>query len=153
MFDVFPKLGVYQEPEAQGLPLPKYGYAGDVGLDVPTSVEVTIPPHSGADVQTSIRLHIPKGHYVHVYAKGSSARRGIGFDLSIVDQGYTGVLTLFAWNHSGEPVTVPRGKCIAQLVLRKYEQANVKALNIMEIAAVKTERGGGRMNSTGTGLD
>lgn len=147
-------LKVHQEAIAHGLPLPSYANPGeDAGLDLPTAVDVTIPPHSGADVPTGLRLHIPKGYFVRIIGKGSSAKRGLGFDLESVDQGYTGPLTLFCWNKSKEEVFIPRGKAVAQAVLTPLVYAHklvVVSADYMD--NVRTSRKGGRMNSSKTGL-
>ena len=142
-----------QGPDAQGLPLPSCAHPGeDVGLDLPASAEVVIPPNSGADVPTGLRFKIPTHKYLHIYAKGSAARLGLAIHLSIVDQGYTGELTLFVWNMSAKEVRIPRGKCVAQGVFRSFDEVTIRPVPAEVIDRVRSRRKGGRMNSTGRGL-
>ena len=121
-------------------------------MDVPVAVGIDIPPHGCAQVETDLRFIIPKGCYLHVYCKGSAAIVGLSFDLGCVDEEFTGKLTLVCWNKSGTLVHVPRGKCIAQIVLRRYERANVQSISLEEMDSHKTARGEGRLNSSRTGL-
>lgn len=146
-----PVLRVYRDPIAEGLTL---GYAkpGDVGMDVACAEAVVVPANGYAQARTGLRFKIPKGYYLHVYGKGGSAILGLGFDLCLVDEEFTGELALVCWNKSDTPVHVPRGKCIAQVVLRRYERAEIRAISLEEMDSHVTERGGGRLGSTGRGI-
>ena len=152
IFKKKPVLKVHQMEKAQGLPLPTYAHPGDVGMDIPTAVDATIPGHGYAQLETGLKFIIPNGYYLHVYAKGSSAIKGLSFELSIVDEGYTGELIMVAWNKSSQPVEVPRGKAVAQIVLRKYERATIRPISQRRMSRHKTQRGGGRLGSTGNGV-
>lgn len=132
------------------LPLPKYGNPGDVGMDLPVSESVTIPPHSGMDVHTGVYVVPPDRHYFRVVGKGSSAKRGLFFTLEIIDPEYRGEIILHPFNASAVPVFVERGKSIAQLELVKITRWKWAKRQIHELS--KTVRGAGRMDSTKTGI-
>lgn len=149
-----PRLRFYQAPIAEGLDYPSFGNDGeDEGLDLPTARYVEIPPHSGADIETGLYCAIPRGYYIYICAKGSSAKWGISFPFEIIDQGYTGPWTLWAWNGSDKSVYVPREKCIAQAILRRSQRARIVPTSLKQMDSVKTKRKDGRMNSSGKGLD
>jgi len=143
-------LHVMQGPLAKGLPLPFYAYEGDAGLQLPTAVEIVIPPHSGVQIVTDLYFVIPEGYYLHVESRGASAILGVGFDLTIVDWGYRGALNLVAWNKSDKPVLVERGSVLGQVILRRYEVAEVTEITAEEFAqAPQTDRGPARIGSSG----
>ena len=139
-----------QGPLAKGLPVPFYAYERDAGLQLPTAVEVTIPPNSGVQIVTDLYFVIPEGYYLHVESRGASAILGVGFDLTIVDEGYRGAVNLVAWNKSSKPVLVERGTVLGQVILRAYEVAELVEVTPEEFAHVPpTERGAGRIGSSG----
>ena len=139
-----------QGPLAKGLPLPFYAYEGDAGLQLPTAVEVIVPPHGMAQVITDLYFVIPEGYYLHVESRGISSALGVGFDLTIVDEGYRGAVNLVAWNKSGKPVLVERGAVLGQVILRAFEVAEVIEITQEEFAAApKTARGKNRLGSSG----
>ena len=143
-------LQVMQGPLAEGLPLPFYAYEGDAGLQLPTAVEIVIPPHSGVEIVTDLYFLIPEGYYLHVESRGASAILGVGFDLTIVDWGYRGALNLLAWNKSDKPVLVERGAVLGQVILRPYEVAEIIEITMTEFAqADRTKRGTARLGSSG----
>ncbi len=143
-------LQVMQGPLAKGLPLPFYAYEGDAGLQLPTAVEVVVPPHSGVQIVTDLYFVIPKGYYLHVESRGASAILGVGFDLTIVDEGYRGAVNLVAWNKSDKPVLVERGTVLGQVIVRPYEVAEVIEITAEKFAqAPQTERGTARLGSSG----
>jgi dUTP pyrophosphatase len=142
------KAFIVQDEIAKGLPLPNYGRPGDVCVDVPVAEDATIPPFSGIDVRTGLRIKPPDGFYFRVVGKGSSAKRGLTFTLEVVDPGYRGELILHPWNCSSVPVQVTRGKCIAQLELVGMNRFEWKQVDELDATA----RGEGRMDSTKTGI-
>lgn len=145
-----PPLRVMQGPLAKGLPLPFYAYEADAGLQLPTAVEVVVPANGMAQIVTDLYFVIPRGYYLHVESRGASAVLGVGFDLTVVDEGYRGPLNMVAWNKSSRPVLVERGSVVGQVILRRYEVADVVAISQEDFAAApRTERGVGRIGSSG----
>lgn len=142
---------IFQNEIAEGLPLPSPGRPGDVAMDVPVAVETVIPARGNADVRTGIHVVPPEGYYYRVVGKGSSAGKGLYFTLEIIDPEYRGEVILRPGNASDEDVTVPRGKCIAQLELCKINRSVWKQAGSLEELG-QTVRGDGRMDSTGTGI-
>jgi len=141
---------VVQDPIAIGLPLPRYGHEDDTCLDIAVAEDVTVPSFGGIDVRTGIRIVPPPGYYFRVVGKGSSARRGLSFNLEVIDSGYRGEIILHPWNSSPHEVKVKRGQCIAQLELVKITPVELKLVDIRELD--ETPRGEGRMDSTKTGI-
>ena len=145
------KLQVMQGPLAKGLPLPFYAYENDAGLQLPTAVEVVVPANGMVQIITDLSFVIPRGYYLHVESRGASAVLGVGFDLTIVDEGYRGVVNLIAWNKSSKSVLVERGAVLGQVILRRYEVADIVEISAEEFAATpETKRGTGRIGSSGS---
>lgn len=139
-----------QGPLAKGLKLPFYAYEGDAGLQLPTAVEVIVPANGMAQIVTDLYFLIPDGCYLAVESRGVSALLGVGFDLTVVDGPYRGAVNLIAWNKSDKPVLVERGAVLGQVILKRYETAEVIEITPKEFAAAgETERNRKRLGSSG----
>jgi dUTP pyrophosphatase len=143
---------IFQAEIARGLPLPSYAREHDTGMDVPSAVDIVIPAFGSAEVRTGIHIIPPAGYYYRVVGKGSSAKKKLYFTLENIDHGYTGEIILHPCNSSAEDVVVKRGQCIAVIVLTKLEQSVLQLITQAELDSIKTDRGTGRMNSSGRGL-
>lgn len=142
---------IFQNELAGGLPLPSPGHPDDVAMDIPVAVETVVPARGNADVRTGIHVVPPDGYYFRVVGKGSSAGKNLYFTLEIIDPGYRGEVILRPGNASDEDVTVPRGKCIAQLELVKINRSIWQQVERLEELG-QTARGAGRDDSTKTGI-
>jgi len=142
---------IYQAEIARGLPLPRYGHLGDVCRDICAAEGALIPPHSGKDVRTGIHVRPPDDYYFRVVGRGLFAREGIDFPLEIIDRRYTGEIILHPWNSSPREVEVKRGDRIAQLELLPVTEYDWKLVENIEQLG-ESERGRGRMGSTGRGM-
>lgn len=105
------------------------------GYDLPSAINVTIPPHCVARIETGIRLRIPQGYYMKIYGRSSLAMRNashspeIGTSVSyspivecggVIDSDYTGTISVLLHNVGIESFEVKVGDRIAQGVLHKY---------------------------------
>lgn len=126
------------------LPLPSYVHAGDAGLDLRSTVDVTVAPGGGrALVPTGISIAIPMGCAGLVLPRsGNALHHGLTVANApgLIDAAYRGEVKVILLNTDpAEPFEVRRGDRIAQLVIQRIEQ--VEWLEVDELGGL--DRGGG----------
>lgn len=142
-------LPVERLPHAADLPLPAYASAGAAGLDLLAAAEVYLEPGRYAAVPTGLRLALPEGVEGQVRPRsGLALRHGITVlnAPGTIDSDYRGEIQVLLINHGPEPVRLPRGSRIAQLVLAPVLRA---ALREALVDSTATARGDGGFGSTG----
>ncbi len=132
------------------LPLPAYAKPGDAGLDLLSSVDVTLAPGGGRSlVPTGLAVAIPQGYAGFVQPRsGLAARHGVTClnTPGLIDSGYRGELKVLLVNTDPtEPFEIRRGERIAQLVVQAVEHVNLR--EVAELDA--SERGEGGFGHTG----
>jgi dUTP pyrophosphatase len=91
---------------------------GDVGINLPSSTMVTIPPLSFVKVPTDISVELEQGTWGLICPRSSTNISGrLLVLMGVVDTGYRGELFIFVHNLSNEPFVVSEGQSIAQLVV------------------------------------
>ncbi|MCO6497626.1 MAG: dUTP diphosphatase [Chitinophagaceae bacterium] len=133
-----------------GFELPKYETNGSSGMDLRAVLEspLTLGSLQRAMVPTGIFLEIPKGYEVQVRPRSGMAwKHGITCLNSpgTVDSDYRGELKVILVNLSTEPHTIQHGDRIAQMVVAKVVQAELKESKQLE----DSERGSGGFGHTG----
>lgn len=130
----------------QGLPLPSYGSAHAVGLDVVSAEDVILPPGGRHPVRTGIAMAIPHGYEVQVRSRsGTAVRNGITCLTGTIDSDYRGELMVVLVNLGAEPFAIARGDRIAQLIPAPVLKAGFAEVEDLD----ETERGLGGFGSTG----
>lgn len=131
------------------LPLPKYAKEGDAGLDLRSTIEVTIQPQQRVLIPCGIAVAIPAGYAGLVLPRsGLGAKHGITLanSVGLIDSGYRGELKVPLLNTDvHEAFHVAQGDRIAQLVIIETPQVclvEVEQLNI-------TSRGSSGFGSSG----
>lgn len=130
--------------------LPQYETAGSAGMDIRAYIEepVTIAPGKRALIPTGLFMEIPEGYEVQIRARsGLAVKHGIGLTNGIgtIDSDYRGEIKVSLINWGEEDFTVNNGDRIAQIVVAKYERAELcQAEELSE-----TERGAGGFGHTG----
>jgi dUTP pyrophosphatase len=131
------------------VPLPSYAHPGDAGADLVTTSDVTLGPGERAVVGTGLALALPDGYVGLVTPRsGLAARHGLGMvnTPGVLDAGYRGEVRLNLVNHDPrEPVALPRGTRVAQLVIQRVERAVFVEVDELPASA----RGTGGFGSTG----
>ncbi len=133
----------------KGLPLPGYAHDGDAGLDLYSTVDVTLDPHERMLVPTGIAVAIPDGFAGFVQPRSGLAMKS-GLSLvntpGLIDSHYRGEIKVIAVNlDPATPIQIRRGDKIAQLVIQSVER--VELTEVDELDA--TVRGDGGFGSTG----
>ena len=116
---------------------PSRAYDDDAGVDLTTTVGVTIPPGGYADVQTQVaETELPGGYWGLITGRSSTLRRrGLLVPNGVIDPGWRGPLFVGAYNLSNEPVTVAAGDRIGQLILVPLNPAPIAAVTAVSVHA------------------
>lgn len=130
--------------------LPKYETAGSAGFDIAAFLKepVTLQPGERRLISTGIYMEIPPGYEAQVRARsGLAIKHGIGLvnGIGTIDSDYRGEVKVPLINWGQEPFTVTDGLRIAQVVICKYEQAELVPAETLS----ETERGAGGFGHTG----
>ena len=134
------------DPEVE---LPSYAYAGDAGLDLRASEDVTLARLERRLVSTGLAVAIPEGYAGFVQPRsGLALREGLSMANTpgLVDSHYRGELKVCAVNLDPErSIRIKRGDRIAQLVIQR-----VPAVTLVEVDELdETDRGAGGFGSSG----
>jgi dUTP pyrophosphatase len=136
-------------PNNPDLPLPSRQTAGSVGYDVCSAEpDFVLAPGERRAASTGLRMELPPQLECQVRPRSGLALR-YGLTLpnapATIDPDYRGELRVILANGGAEPVPIPRGSRIAQLVFARFE------VPVLEESALddRTERGAGGFGSTG----
>ena len=114
--------------------LPSYAYAGDAGLDLRSSEDVTLEPFERRLISTGLAVAIPEGYAGFVQPRsGLALKQGLSMANTpgLIDAHY--------------PIVIKRGDRIAQLVIQQ-----VPVVNLVEVEELdETDRGAGGFGSSG----
>ena len=129
--------------------LPTYAYAGDAGLDLRSSEDVTLEPFERKLVSTGLAIGLPDGYAGFVQPRsGLAIRQGLSIvnTPGLIDAHYRGELKIIAINlDAHEPIHIRKGDRIAQLVIQA-----VPAVRLVETDELsETDRGAGGFGSSG----
>jgi len=139
-------------PHAEGLPLPAYETAGSAGMDLRAAIGefevVILEPGQRRLIPTGLKIALEAGYEAQVRPRsGLALKHGISGPNSpgTIDSDYRGEVGVILINHGELPFEIKRGDRIAQMVIARYEQAQM-----IEVDAVdETARGAGGFGSTG----
>ena len=130
---------------------PSYNYGRDSGIDLYSTIEVTIPSFGRQLIPTGLSFDIPDGYEIQVRSKsGLAINQGLMCLNSpgTVDNGYTGEVKAIIFNTNNEPFTITKGMKVAQAVLCPV--VNGKWVNLVERDTInEKERGENGFGSTG----
>jgi len=137
-------------PHGLGLELPQYQTIGAAGMDVRAAVSesIVLAPLQRAAIPTGIKMAIPTGFEVQVRPRsGLAFRNGISIPNSpgTIDSDYRGEVKVLLINLGSEDFIITRGMRIAQLVVARVIQAELKIVSSLD----ETVRGEGGFGSTG----
>lgn len=124
---------------------PVHAHEADAGYDLRTPVEVTVPAHGSAVINTGIHTEIPDGCVGILKAKsGLNIKHGI-IGTGTIDAGYTGAVIVKLYNMSDEDYTFDRGDKLIQLVIMPIIRPELELCESFGL----TERGSAGFGSTG----
>ena len=132
------------------LTLPKYETAGSAGMDLTASIDEDIIIKSGEIklIKTGIAIALEKGFEAQIRPRsGLALKNGITVlnTPGTIDSDYRGEICVILINHSKLDFVVSRGMRIAQMIIAKYEQAEIIEVENLD----ETIRGTSGFGSTG----
>lgn len=131
------------------LSLPNYALAGDAGMDLFASEDVTLEAGQRAAIGTGIAIAIPDGFAGFVQPRsGRALNEGLGVANTpgLIDSGYRGEVKVIAINlNLASSLRVHRGEKIAQLVFQRVERAEIEVVEELP----PSDRADGGFGSTG----
>lgn len=141
---------VVQTEDSKDLSLPEYETEGAAGLDLKANVdgEVVLRPGERTKVGTGLCVEIPLGYEIQVRPRSGLADK---FGITVlntpgtIDSDFRGEIKVLLINLGSEPFVIKRGDRIAQMVVNKFERANLK----ISTSLSETARGSGEFGSTG----
>lgn len=150
----------------QGAKIPKKRKE-DAGLDIYACFDddfVEIEPHKTIMVPTGLASVIESGYFVKLMERGSTGSKGIGLHCGVVDSNYRGEWFVAIENTTNNSIFIckehydsnklngliyPYEKAICQAVVLPVPEVEIEQINISELENYKTERGFGKLGSSG----
>ncbi len=97
--------------------LPTVAHPGeDIGYDLYSSEDVTIPAHGAAGIHTGIAIEFVPAAGGIVKTRSGLARKRLMCNAGVIDAGYRGEIIVLMENLAGEPYAIHKGDKIAQLL-------------------------------------
>ncbi len=130
--------------------IPSYAYEADAGLDLSSSVDITLEPFERKLVPTGLAIAIPEGYAGFVLPRsGLAFREGLSMANTpgLIDAHYRGELKVVAVNlDASRPIHLTKGERIAQLVILPVPPIQIEVVDALD----STDRGAGGFGSSGT---
>ena len=130
--------------------LPKYETPGSAGFDIRAYIEtpVTLAPGERKLIPTGLYFQLEPGYEAQVRGRsGLAIKKGIGLvnGIGTIDSDYRGEVCVALINWGQEDFVIENGDRIAQVVIARYEQAELELTDTID----ETERGTGGFGHTG----
>lgn len=130
--------------------LPAYATPQSAGMDMRANIEAPIVLQSMERriIPTGLFMALPPGYEAQVRPRsGLALKHGITVlnTPGTIDADYRGELGVLLVNLSAQPFTIEPGERIAQMVIARYEQAEIELVEELD----DTERGAGGYGHTG----
>ena len=131
-------------------PLPAYATKQSAGLDLRADIDedVSLQPLQRQLIPTGLHIALPEGYEAQVRPRsGLALKHGVTVlnTPGTIDADYRGEIGVVLVNLSQDPFTVHPGERVAQLVVARYEQADLVSVDVLD----ETERGEGGYGHTG----
>lgn len=125
---------------------PRYGRAGDAGLDLFAAEQYELAPGTRHVFGTGVAIAVPDGYVGLVWDRsGLAVRAGITTMAGVIDATYRGEVRVPLLNTGDEPYVVHVGDRIAQLLVQA-----IPVLDVVEVDALDdTQRGSAGFGSSG----
>lgn len=130
--------------------LPKYAHKGDAGMDcyAHTNNIICIGPHERVLIPLGFSIQLEEGYEAQVRPRsGLSLKQGLSLAncVGTVDENFTGEVCAIVLNTSNEIIKINPNDRICQMVINKYETADLEVVEELE----DTERGSKGFGSSG----
>ena len=125
--------------------LPKKALTSDAGYDLFANDYYSIPAYGQALVATGIKMRIPENCAGLIWDKSGLANSGITTMGGVIDSNYRGEIKVVVKNLSEDIFNIIPGQKIAQIIIQKIENLELKEETISDV----TERQNNGFGSTG----
>ena len=126
--------------------LPVRGSALAAGLDICSIEDIDIQPKQRALARTGLAVAIPPGFYGRVAPRsGLAVKQGLDVLAGVIDSDYRGELCCALYNTGDEPIRLPAGTKICQLIVEQIITPEAAWAADLD----ETARGAGGFGSTG----
>lgn len=130
--------------------VPEYKTEGAAGMDLCAAIEeeITLQPLERRLIPTGLKIELEHGYEAQIRPRsGLSIKHGITLIncVGTIDEDYRGEICIPIVNISQDCYIVKPNERIAQLVIARYEQAQIEVVTELS----DTERGSGGFGSTG----
>lgn len=130
--------------------VPEYKTQGAAGMDLCAAISepITLQPLERKLIPTGLKIELEHGYEAQIRPRsGLSIKHGITLIncVGTIDEDYRGEVCVPIVNVSNEAYTIQPDERIAQMVIAKYEQAQIHVVTQLS----ETERGEGGFGSTG----
>lgn len=131
-------------------PLPKYATSQSAGMDLRANIDVSIMlnPMERVLIPTGLHISLPEGYEAQIRPRsGLALKHGITVlnTPGTIDSDFTGDIGVILINLSDSPYVIEPGERIAQMVIARYEHAELELVESIS----ETERGDGGFGHTG----
>ena len=123
---------------------------GAAGYDLHTVKEEIVPKRTRVVIPLEIVIEVPYGYYGRIAPRSGLAVKGWDTKAGVIDRDYRGKVAVIGVNTSDEEMKFAKGERIAQLILEKCGDLNVRQVYSLD-EMTQTERGSGGFGSTGRG--
>ena len=130
--------------------LPEYKTEGAAGMDLCAAIDepIVLKPLERTLIPTGLKIELEHGYEAQIRPRsGMSIKHGITLIncIGTIDEDYRGEVCVPVVNISNETYTIQPQERIAQMVISKYEQAQIEVVTELN----DTVRGEGGFGSTG----
>ncbi len=131
-------------------PLPAYATAQSAGMDLRANIDspITLRPMERRLIPTGLHIALPEGCEAQVRPRsGLALKHGITVlnTPGTIDADYRGEVKVLLVNFSNDDFVINTGERIAQMVIARYEKADLEQVAELD----DTERGDGGYGHTG----
>ena len=118
--------------------LPSKAYRNSAGHDLYSAYDYKIPAQGKEKTMTDIRVKVPEGTYGRIAPRsGPAMQNHISIGAGVVDEDYTGNLSILVFNLSNSEFDIKAGDSVAQLICEKIAHPT-----LIEVTSLtQTERG------------
>ena len=137
-----------REAGGEDIELPSYQTAGAAGMDVRAAENRTLQPGETALIATGFSMAVPFGYEAQLRPRsGLALNHGLTLLNSpgTIDSDFRGEVKIILTNLGREPFSVNRGDRIAQMVIAKFERAQLEVVTELD----DTSRGSGGFGHSG----
>ena len=132
-------------------PLPEYATKNSAGMDLRANIDspILLKSLDRKLIPTGLHIALPEGYEAQVRPRsGLAFKKGITVlnTPGTIDPDYRGDVGVILVNLSNKDFVVQPGERIAQMIINKFEQAELIEVETLD----ETERGEGGFGSTGT---